>query len=600
MIVVATAGHVDHGKSALVRALTGRDPDRLAEERRRGLTLDLGFAWCDLPSGRRAAFVDVPGHERYLHTMLAGLGPVRAALLAVAADEGWAAQTAEHADALAAFAVPQLILVITRCDLADPGPAAAVARRELLARGLPAPAPLATSAHTGRGLDALRTALDQLSPAFPASPGPVRLWVDRAFTVSGAGTVVTGTLLGGTLRVGDRVELCPSGVEGPIATVRGLQVCGRSVAEASGPTRLAVNLRRVPLDAVPRGSALLTPDAWVVSTLVDVRLHAPGASANPPANPPALPAEVMCHLGTARRPARLRRLADDLGRLQLAAPLPLHVGDRLAVRDPAARTVLGATVLDPTPARIAGRGAAGRRRATLETATGRPLLADELSRRGLVRSTDLRRLGIPLPAGPPEEEWLIDPEHRRRLAERLLILVWTHHEERSATAPELTREQIRDALGLPDTRIIDLILSPQLREDHGRIGLANAVLPAALHRVAETTRRELTTAGLRAPTAGRWRELGVSAAELRALTRHGVLVRLAPDVYLTPDAIERAIAVLQRLSAPFRVSHARTALDAPRRVVVPLLEHLDRQGVTDKVTDDGHRRLRRRAHHATT
>ncbi|MGP3924111.1 selenocysteine-specific translation elongation factor [Streptomyces sp. 8N616] len=365
MIVVATAGHVDHGKTALVRALTGRDPDRLAEERRRGLTLDLGFAWCDLPSGRRAAFVDVPGHERYLHTMLAGLGPVRAALLAVAADQGWAAQTAEHTDALAAFAVPQLILVITRCDLADPGPTAAVARRELLMRGLPAPAPVATSAHTGQGLDALRSALDRLSPACPPGPGPVRLWVDRAFTVSGAGTVVTGTLLGGTLRVGDRVELCPSGTEGPIATVRGLQVCERSVTEASGPTRLAVNLRRVPLDAVPRGSALLTPDAWVAGTLVEVRLHAVGASANPP----ALPAEVMCHLGTARRPARLRRLADDLGRLRLSAPLPLHVGDRLAVRDPATRAVLGATVLDPMPPHMAGRGAAGRRRAALESAT---------------------------------------------------------------------------------------------------------------------------------------------------------------------------------------------------------------------------------------
>ncbi|MFJ3955818.1 SelB C-terminal domain-containing protein [Streptomyces libani] len=584
MIVAATAGHVDHGKSALVRALTGRDPDRLAEERRRGLTLDLGFAWCDLPSGRRAAFVDVPGHERYLHTMLAGLGPVRAALLVVAADQGWSAQTAEHADALAAFAVPHLLLVITRCDLADPGPAAALAHRELLGRGLPAPDPIATSAHTGQGLDALRTAFDRLSLSFPPGPGPVRLWTDRAFTVSGAGTVVTGTLLGGTLRVGDRVELCPSGGDGPTATVRGLHVCDRSVTEASGPTRLAVNLRRVPLVAVPRGSALLTPDAWVTSTLVDVRLHAPDSE------PAALPAEVMCHLGTARRPARLRRLADDLARLRLSAPLPLHVGDRLAVRDPGTRTVLGATVLDPMAAHIAGRGAAARLRAALRSATGRPLLADELTRRGLVRSADMRCLGIPLPAGRPEQEWLIDPEHRHQLAERLMVLVWSHR-ELSPDVPELTREQIRDALGLPDTRVIDLIMSPHLREDHGRIGLANAPLPAALHKAAEIAHWELTTAGLRAPTALRWRELGVSTAELRALTRHGVLVRPAPDVYLTPDAIQQAVAVLQGLPEPFRVSDARTALDAPRRIVVPLLEHLDRQGITEKVTDDGHRRL---------
>lgn len=357
MIVVATAGHVYHGKSTLVRALTDRDPDRLAEERRRGLTLDLGFAWCDLPSGRRAAFVDVPGHERYLHTMLAGLGPVRAALLVVAADQGWAAQSAEHADALAAFAVPHVLVVVTRCDLADPKATAALAHRELLARGFPAPTWVATSAHTGQGLDALRTALDQMSPAFSPSPGPVRLWVDRTFTVSGAGTVVTGTLLGGTLRVGDRVELCPSGGAGPIVTARGLHVCERSVSEASGPTRLAVNLRRVPVDAVPRGSALLSPDAWVTGSMVDVRLHARGAE------PPALPAEVMCHIGTARRHARLRRLAHDLGQLRLSAPLPLHVGDRLVLRDPGTRAVLGATVLDPMPAPLAGRGAARRRRA---------------------------------------------------------------------------------------------------------------------------------------------------------------------------------------------------------------------------------------------
>lgn len=225
MIVAATAGHVDHGKSALIHALTGRDPDRLADERRRRLTLDLGFAWCDLPSGRRAAFVDVPGHERYLHTMLAGLGPVRTALLIVAADQGWAAQTAEHADALAALAVPHLVLVITRSDVARPEPAASAARRELCARGLPAPAPVVTSAHTGRGLNALRAALDRL-PAAPApGPRPVRLWVDRAFTIPGAGTVVTGSLPEGTLRVGEVLELCPTSAQEAPATIRELHVC---------------------------------------------------------------------------------------------------------------------------------------------------------------------------------------------------------------------------------------------------------------------------------------------------------------------------------------------------------------------------------------
>ncbi|MEU6082918.1 selenocysteine-specific translation elongation factor [Streptomyces sp. NPDC047108] len=586
MIVVATAGHVDHGKSSLIRALTGRDPDRLAEERRRGLTLDLGFAWCDLPGGPRAAFVDVPGHERYLHTMLAGLGPVRAALLVVAADEGWAAQSAEHADVLAALAVPHLILVITRSDLADPEPAAAAARRRLRARGLPVAATVATSARTGDGLDALRTALGRLAPAFPPAPGPVRLWVDRAFSLPGAGTVVTGTLPTGTLRAGDRVELCPARTQDSVGVVRELHVCERAVADATGPTRVAVNLRRVTLDAVPRGTALLTPDAWVTTTETDIRLHGTGN-----AQPPALPEAVMCHIGTARRPARLRRLADDLARLRLSAPVPLHVGDRLAVRDPSSRVVLGATVLDPMPAPFSGRGAAARRRTVLESATGRPVLSDELAHRGLARSADLRRLGVPLPEDPDEPQWRIDPAHRHTLTERLLALVQAHEKE-PAGAPELTRARVRDALGLPDAGVIDLLTSPRLTERHGRIALAGAPLPAGLRRAADIARRELAVAGPRTPTEQRWRELGVSRDELHALNRHGVLVRLAQGVHLTPDAVERAVAVLRGLAPPFRVSEARAALDAPRRVVVPLLEHLDHHGVTEKVSADGHRRLR--------
>lgn len=588
MIVAATAGHVDHGKTALVQALTGTALDRLVEERHRGLTLDLGFAWCDLPSGRRAAFVDVPGHERYLRTMLSGLGPVRAALLVVAADQGWAMQSAEHADVLAALGIPQILLVISRCDLADPEATASTAYREMRRRGLSPVASVAVSAHTGQGLDALRAALDQLSPPRPPRSSPVRLWVDRAFTVSGAGTVVTGTLQEGTLRVGDQLALSPAGSQKVPATVRGLQVCEQSVAEAPGPTRVAVNLRRVPVDAVPRGSALLTPDAWVTSAVVDVRLHQLGEIT------PMLPARVMCHVGTARRPARARQIAEDLAQLRLEKPLPLHVGDRLALRNPTTRDLFGATVLDPMPTPVAGHRAVQKRRLALASATGTPLLACELARRGLLRGIDARRLGIVLPADQQGEQWLIDPAYRQQLTERLLALVRARCGG-SSTTRGLTRHQIRDALELPDAQVIDVLLSPELREEHGHISLAAPFLSPALRRAAEIACKELATVRWQVPTSHRWRELGVTPAHLHDLALQGVLVKLAPAVYLTREGIDEAIVVLRGLPAPFPVSRAREVLETTRRVAVPLLGYLDHQGITEKVTHDGLRRLRRPA-----
>ena len=195
MHVVATAGHVDHGKSTLVRALTGMEPDRYEEERRRGMTIDLGFAWTALPSGEVVAFVDVPGHERFVPTMLAGVGPVPAVLLVVSADEGWMPQTAEHVAALDALGVRHALLAVTRSDLADPAPVAADVRRRLGATSLAGLPAVAVSARTGQGLPELRTALGALVRSLPApdSGAPVRLWVDRSFSIRGSGTVVTGT-----------------------------------------------------------------------------------------------------------------------------------------------------------------------------------------------------------------------------------------------------------------------------------------------------------------------------------------------------------------------------------------------------------------------
>ncbi|MGH3790844.1 MAG: selenocysteine-specific translation elongation factor, partial [Pseudonocardiaceae bacterium] len=245
MHVIATAGHVDHGKSTLVRALTGMEPDRWAEERRRGMTIDLGFAWTTLPTGSTVAFVDVPGHERFVPNMLAGVGPVPAVMFVVAADEGWMPQSREHLQALHALDVRHGLLVVTRSDLMDPELAREEALEYLASSSLGRVPAVCVSGTTGVGLDELRAAVDSLVAGLPAPDveADVRLWVDRAFTIRGAGTVVTGTLAGGTVHVGDELVLVPGGRR---VSVRGLQSLGVSVESAPAVARVAVNLRGVP------------------------------------------------------------------------------------------------------------------------------------------------------------------------------------------------------------------------------------------------------------------------------------------------------------------------------------------------------------------
>ncbi len=271
MQVIATAGHVDHGKSALVRALTGMEPDRWAEERRRGLTIDLGFGWTTLPGGERVAFVDVPGHERFVPNMLAGVGPVPAVLFVVAADGGWMPQSAEHLAAVDAVGIRHGLLAVTRCDLADPGPATRQALGWLSRTSLGAVPAVAVSAVTGAGLPELRDALARLVAALPVPDpaAPVRLWVDRSFSIRGAGTVVTGTLPAGTLTTGQELLLTPSLRP---ARIRGLESMNEPVTSATGVTRVAVNLRGVPADVPARGMALTEAGRWTLTRLLDVRL----------------------------------------------------------------------------------------------------------------------------------------------------------------------------------------------------------------------------------------------------------------------------------------------------------------------------------------
>ncbi len=577
MHVLATAGHVDHGKSTLVRALTGMEPDRWAEERRRGMTIDLGFAWASLPSGATVAFVDVPGHERFVPNMLAGVGPVPAALIVVAADEGWMPQSAEHLAALHALGVRHGVLAVTRADLADPAPATARALAEIAGTSLGAVEAVPVSGLTGAGLDELRSALDRLVAGLPSpdTDAPVRLWLDRSFTIRGAGTVVTGTLGAGRLRVGDELEL--SGAARPVR-IRGLQRLGAPADEVCAVARVAVNLRGADKDAAGRGAALLAPGRFRMTDLVDVRVYG-----DPVAD---LPATVTLHVGSAAVPVRVRPLGGDTARLRLAQPLPLRVGDRALLRDPGRHHVAGGvTVLDVVPPGLQRRGAAAARAEQLTAMDGVPDPADELRRRLLVRRDDLARMGVPADGVPVAGQWLADPGHwaalRARLAEEVERYAHAHPLEPGAPV-----EALRHRLGLPDRALVEALVRPPLTARGGRIQAAGSGVPDDLAAAVDRAFAGLADRPFAAPEANRLAELGLGARQVGAAVRAGLLVKLADNVVLAADAPARAARVLAGLPQPFTLSEARQALDTSRRVAVPLLELLDRSGLTRRLPDD--------------
>lgn len=596
MHVIATAGHVDHGKSTLVRALTGMEPDRWAEERRRGMTIDLGYAWTTLPSGARVAFVDVPGHQRFTTNMLAGVGPLPAALLVIAADGGWAAQTEDHVRALDALQVRNGVVAVTRSDLADASAAADSARRRLCATSLAGSEIVAVSGTTGEGLDRLCSALDRLTARLP-SPDPearVRLWIDRCFTIRGSGTVVTGTLPAGTLREGDTVELC-----GRPVTVRALQCLGEPVSAVAGTARVAVNLRGVAPDEVRRGDTLLAPGGWLPTAVVDVL-----AGAGP------LPPEVVVHVGSAAVAATVRELDRAPGhdhpprrrpvRLQLRRALPLQVGDRLLLRDPGRRQVLcGVTVLDPAPPALRRRGAARARAAELGDDTGEPNLEHELVRRRAARPGMLRAIGVPAHDPLPDSVvaaagWLV---HREQWAE------WRAHLRAAVVAPAandmvdagVVLADLVRLLRLPDAQVLAALMSAceDLEAGGGRVrrrGTSSRLRPdvaAAVAKLAVALREHPFAAPEQAELAA----LGLGRGPLGAAAATGAILRLPGDVVLLPDAPRLAAARLQEVAQPFTLSTARQALGTTRRVAVPLLEHLDSLRVTERL-DDGLRRLR--------
>ena len=576
---------MDHGKSSLVKALTGMEPDRWEEEQRRGLTIDLGFVWTRLDSGADVAFVDVPGHEKFLGNMLAGVGPAPVVLFVVAADEGWQAQSTDHRDALRALGVQHGIVALTRADKADKTRRAEVAtqvRAELAGTQLADAPVIEVSAKTREGVDKLRASLDALLSGMPApdKDARVRLWVDRAFSVKGAGTVVTGTLAAGTIAVGDELMLRDRKV-----AVRGLQSENASVSSAGPVSRVAVNLRGVDADEIHRGDALLSPGAWRVLETVDVRRTFGTDMAE-------LPRNLVVHTGTAGVGARLRPLGGDFARLTLEEPLPLTLLDRFVVRSPGGRHVVaGVEVADVHPAPLTRRGDAKKRAEQLAQVIPQDP-ADWLKRSGYDRVDNLIRDGFSIserPAGIIEfRDWWISAGQVSLWKQELLRAV-TEHSEANPLAPGLPRPAAMDALQLTEPALLGLaVAAAKVESVDGVLRLPgqSVDLGPAEKGVAELERR-LRDDCFAAPEAEDLKDLGLGAKELAAAERAGRLLRLHGGVVLLPSAPREAQTVVAKLEQPFTLSAARKALGTTRRVAIPLLEHLDSIGVTRLV--DGQR-----------
>src|SRR5690606_3794867 len=349
----------------------------------------------------------------------------------VAADEGWGRQSTEHLAALHALGVRHGVLAVTRADLGDAALATAGAREWLRGTSLSDMEAVAVSPVTGEGMTELRRALYRLVTSMPpVPPGPARLWVDRAFTVRGAGTVVTGTLSSGQIEVGD--ELWLSSLGRPVR-VRGLQSLNQTVSAAQAVARLAVNLRGVSVADVGRGQALIEPEGWTLSHTLDVRSIEPpvvtGERPAPP-SPARSPREVMLHLGSAGMPVRVRHLGANTARLTLPRPVPVHVGERALLRDPGAgRVAAGLVVLDVAPPTLRGRGAAARRGEQLAGVSGMPDPVGEVRRRGAVRRSHLVAAGVlaknaPNPPGViVADDWLVDPATWRSWSSTLVTAV---------------------------------------------------------------------------------------------------------------------------------------------------------------------------------
>ena len=614
--VVGTAGHVDHGKSALVLALTGIEPDRLEEEKRRGMTIDLGFAHMDLPSGVRVGFVDVPGHERLIHNMLAGAAGFDAVILVVAADEGVMPQTREHLAILQFLRIPKGVVVLTKRDLVDDAWLELVEEdvREFVRGTFLEGAPIvAVSSKTGEGLPELIRVLDRVVAEGSSRPtdGPVRMPVDRSFHVSGFGTVVTGTLWSGRIRVDDELEILP---QARAVRVRGIQSHGESVQEVRAGQRVALNLLGISKEEVRRGDAVASPGLLEVAMSLDVWLQIlPGA-------PPLRHGErIRVYLGTAEATGRIALLEEaairpgerGFAQIRLEEPIVAVRTDPFVIRRLSPPlTWGGGEVLDVNPPRH--RRADPAVRARLQTLEAKdPAAVLNLVLQGariqgatfleLVRRTGLREsvLGEEL-ARAEQEGWAFGVRDRwvhvqavREVEVRLVDALSAYHRTRpwrrgmpvgewwtlvrllAGPASELVRERLRD-------RILEEGGFVRLPEHRPRLTEAEAAARAQVRSWLERAGLEGPSRAEVASTLGRAAEVAV-----QSLLDDGEVVELRGLLYSAKalERVERVVAEALRTRGELTVAALRDLLGTSRKYVLPLLEHFDTVGLTRRQGD---------------
>ena len=561
MHVVATAGHVDHGKSTLVEALTGTDPDRFAEEKARGLTIDLGFATTTLPSGAVLSLVDVPGHVRFIKNMLAGVGAVDACLFVVAATEGWKPQSEEHLRILELLGVRHGVVALTKVGPADDDlvDLAHLEVEERVAGTFLEGAPVVdTDAPTGVGLENLRAALDDLLAATPtaADHGRPRLWIDRAFSARGAGTVVTGTLTGGRLHTDDELAVHPAG--SPVR-VRALQNHHAERDELPPGSRCAVNLVGVAHDEVVRGHVLVRSDQWHHTTVVDASLRVLDRLDHPVSRRGA----HVVYLGSGEHPVRMRILGPDAldpgtegaVRIHLPEPLPLLPGDRFVLRESGrAETVGGGEVLDVDPMERASRARPDRS-------------VDRVVReRGWVPVDELERLTGER-REPDLDRWVVDP----------VVLHRTLEDLRNALADAGPRGL--DLVGLSELARAAVVLLDDAGVEAGRLVPAGVADPLADHPFVAA----LAASPFVPPPPD-----GVDRGDLRELVRRGDVVEVE-GIFFASSAVDAAARLAARLLADhpegFTVSTFREEAGNTRKHAMPLLARLDATGMTRRRGD---------------
>ncbi len=602
--VVATAGHVDHGKSSLIVRLTGIDPDRWAEEKRRGLTIDLGFAWCTLPSGREIGFVDVPGHERFVRNMLAGVGPVRLVLFVIAADEGWKPQSEEHLAILDVLGLDGGVVALTKADLVDEAAldlVAADVRERLSGTALEGAPIVPCSAVTDRGIDALREALDRMlaTAPGPSDDGRPRQFVDRVFTIKGSGTVVTGTLTGGPIAVGREVELYPTGER---ARIRGLQTHKRSLTEARPVSRVATNLVGVEREGMARGDVLGLPGQWRRTRTFEARIRPIRGLVRAPTARGA----YKLYAGSAERDATIRLYGarevstpeGSFARIRVSGPLVLEVFDRFVLRDSGRRqTVAGGIVLDTDPPSRPGSDP-GLRLARRERADRTELPELLVAERGAARAAEVEVLtGIGPPSIPGAVRagvWWVSDEVFGAAAGALEgDLAGFHASNPLLPGADLAlaRESLSAALARAGARggpsLVDAVLDALAAG--GRIARDGAAVRLASHAVSldgreadvEKVVRAVADAEPTPPTVEELTASGIHRALIDAATRAGLLVRVSPDLVMTPAFVTRAEEVVRAAgSEGITVSAFRERLGTSRKFAVPLLEHFDQRKVT--------------------